>query len=236
MTENPWAVSILLGKRKPQARNVLIGSDEVVVKALERKFNISIEPYDSQNPKVFSTVEIESAVPLEDHASCAFWRNPPISRNEPLLNYIVSVLAPKIKDKTSIVKSIMFSPDSAPRDFDVLYWRVKLAITQNKPFSWDKQPWESSGWVGNDLDSRLARLYTDLRSYAYVLEDNKVELKNMGLSAAKISYLSGLKLSINKVIDTMGILSQWRFKKMTGNQAAFIISTVWSSHEYTRQS
>lgn len=232
MTEYPWAMSILLGKRKPKTRNVLLGSDEVIVKALERRFDISIEPFDRENPRVFSTVEVESSVPLEDHPSCTFWRNPPINRNEALLNYMVSVMAPENKDRVKIVKSLMYGTESS-RDFDVLYWRVLSAIRDNKPVQWDKQPWESSSWVGSDPDTRLARLYHDLRSYAYVLEDNKVELKNLGLSLGKISYLSSLQLSINKVVETLGVLSQWRFKKLTGHQAAFIISTVWSSHERT---
>ncbi|MEI6388733.1 MAG: hypothetical protein WCQ50_19125, partial [Spirochaetota bacterium] len=217
-----------LDKRRPKARNVLIGSDEVVVKALERKFNIDIQPYDLESPKVFSIVELESAVPLEDHASLAFWRNPPISRNELLLNYIVNVLGPEIKDKTKIVKSLMYDSESS-RDFDVLYWKVIAAIKSTKVLVWDKQPWEApDNWIGTDPDSRLAKLYHDLRAYAYVLEDNRGELKTLGISSGKITYLSGLKLSINKIIETLSVLSQWRFKKLSGHQATFIISTVWS--------
>ena len=115
------------------------------------------------------------------------------------------------------------------RDFSVLYWRVLAAIKSTKVFVWDKQPWEApDNWIGSDPDSRLAKLYHDLRAYAYVLEDNRGELKALGISSGKITYLSGLKLSINKIIGTLSILSQWRFKKLTGHQAAFIISTVWS--------
>ena len=228
MNEHPWAMALLLDKRKPKAKNVLIGSDEVVVKALERKFNIDIQPYDPEAPRVFSTVEIESTVPLEDHVSCAFWRNPPISRNELLLNYIVNVLGPEIKDKTKVVKSLMYDSESS-RDFSVLYWRVLGAIKSTKTFAWDKQPWEApDNWIGADPNIRLANLYRDLRAYAYVLEDNKGELKALGISSGKITYLSGLKLSINKIIETLSILSQWRFKKLSGHQAAFVISTVWS--------
>ena len=227
MNESPWAASILLGKRKPKQKNVLVGSDEVVLRALERKLQVEILPYDSNNPKIFSVVEIESMVPLEDQASCAFWRNPPIGRNEQLLNYIVNVIKPDLKDKTKVVKSLMYDSESA-RDFDVLYWRI-LSAVNSAPFAWDKQPWESpDAWVVGDPDSRLARLYHDLRAYVYVLENNKGELKSLGISSGKIAYLSTLKLSINKVIETLGILSQWRFKKINGHQASFVISTVWS--------
>lgn len=231
MNEHPWAIAILLGKRKPKAKNILVGSDRVVINALERRFDLEIGEYDPQDPKVFSTVEIESAVPLGEHASCAFWRNPPVSRNEPLLTYIVSVMAPETKDmqeRSRMVKNFMYDPESA-RDFDVLYWRIRTAISANQTFAWDKQPWEGKDWIGKtDPDLRLARLYHDLRSYLYVSVDNKTEIKTLGLSGGKVSYLKGLKLGINCVTESLSILSLWRFQKLTGQQAAFLISTVWS--------
>lgn len=225
--EHPWAIAILLDKRKPKQKNVLVGSDRVVIKALERAYSISIKNYDSQDPKVFSTVEIESEVPLEDHASCAFWRNPPISKNEALLNYIVSVLTPTVKDRYKFVKTLKFM--EGVRDFDVLYWNVITAAKHEAGVSWDKQPWESPQWVGStDPSVRLDRLYHDLRAWVYVWSDSKVDIKTLNLSTGKIAYLKKQKLGIKLVAETLSVLAKWRYKKLTSPQAALLVTGLWS--------
>lgn len=227
MTEHPWAISILLEKRKPKQKNVLIGSDLVVIKALERLYNITIENYNSQEPKIFSTVEIESEVPLEDHVSCTFWRNPPISKNESLLTYIVSILTPMVKDKYKFVKTLKYM--EGMRDFDVLYWNIITAAKNEVGAEWDKQPWESSSWVGNgEVSTRLARLYHDLRAWVYVWSDSKVDIKMLNLSTGKITYLKKQKLGIKLVAGTLSILAKWRYQKLTSSQAALLITGLWS--------
>ena len=231
MSEAPWAASILLDKRKPKPKNVLIGSDHAGIKALERKYNIQIGQYCLEDPKVFSYVDQESQVPLAERASCQFWRNPPITRNKELVSYIVSVMAPDMKeaDRVKLVNSFVYDTE-AVRDFDVFYWRVRHAISAGVQSGWDKQPWESStDWLGHtDPDLRLARLYHDLRAYLKVSLDIKSEFKTLGLTAGKIKYLSGLKLSNINIADTLGILAQWRYQILSGSQAAFLVSTVWS--------
>ena len=232
MSEAPWAVAILLGKRKPKSRNVLLGSDRAIIKALERSYNIKINPFDMEDPQVFSVVDQESQVPLAEQASCAFWKNPPITRNEILLTYIVSSLAPDLKESEQkpIIKSFMYDVESV-RDFNVLYWRVKTAMTNKVLGIWDKQPWESPfGWFGTtDLAPRLSRLYHDLRSYVYVKLDNKSEIKTLGLSSGKIKYLNGLNLSNKRIAGTLSVLARWRYQFLSDQQAAFLVSTKWSN-------
>ena len=229
MRDFPWAAALLLDKRKPKARNVLIGSDRTVIKALERKFTLQITEFNVEEPKVFSFVDQESQVPLAEQASVQFWRNPPIARNKELLTYIVSTLLPDLKEtvRYSVINGFLYDT-SAIRDFDVLYWRIRNADTSKT--SWNKQPWESAqDWVGqSDPDSRLAKLYHDLRSYLYVLVDNKTELKTLNVSAQKIKYLETLKLSNKQIVDTLGVLAQWRFQALNGTQATFLISNIWS--------
>lgn len=225
--EHPWAVAILLEKRKPKQKNVLIGSDRVVIKALERLYSLTIGEYDPHSPKVFSTVEIESEVPLEDHTSCTFWRNPPISKNDALLNYIVSALTPTVKDKFKFVKTLKFL--EGVRDFDTLYWSILTSAKNETTTSWDKQPWESATWVGStDVSVRLARLYHDLRAWVYVWSEAKVDIKTLNLSTGKITYLKKQKLGINLVAETLSILAKWRYQKLTSPQAALLITGLWS--------
>lgn len=236
MSDAPWAASILLDKRKPKSKNVLIGSDRTIIKALERRFNIQIDKFEVENPQVFSYVDLESQVPLADRSSCTFWRNPPVTRNKELLTYIVSVLMPDAKeaDRYPVVSAFVYDSE-AVRDWDVLFWRLRSAISAKAPTKWDRQPWETHlGWVGStEPDVRLARLYHDLRSYVYVKLDNKSEIKTLGLSAGKIKYLSGLNLSNKRVADTLGVLAQWRFQTLSGLQAAFLVTTIWSPHDRT---
>jgi hypothetical protein len=231
MNEAPWAVSILLGKRKPKARNVLLGSDRVVIKALEKKYQIKIKRYDLEDPQVFSVVDQESQVPLAEHAECAFWRNPPITRNKELLTYIITTMTPDLKeaDRLPIINNFIYDVESI-RDFDVLYWRIKAAIGNKIVGKWDKQPWETQkGWLGStDPDTRLARLYFDLRAFIYVKIDGKSEIKTLGLTVGKIKYLNGLNLSNKPVVDTLGILARWRNQTISGIEAAFLVSTTWS--------
>ena len=232
MNEAPWAVAILLGKRKPKTRNVLLGSDRAVIKALEKKYQIKINRYDLEDPQVFSVVDQESQVPLAEHAECAFWKNPPITRNKEALTYIINTMTPDLKeaDRIPIINNFVYDVESI-RDFDVLYWRIKAAIGNKTAGKWDKQPWETQKeWLGTtDPDTRLARLYFDLRAFVYVKIDAKSEIKTLGLTVGKINYLSGLNLSNKPVVDTLGVLAQWRNQAINGIEAAFLISTIWSS-------
>lgn len=236
MSEAPWAASILLDKRKPKSKNVLIGTDRAVIKALERRYGITIDTFRLEEPQVFSCVDQESEVPLAERASCAFWRNPPITRNKDLLTYIVTTLMPDTKEaeRTPVINGFVYDSE-AVRDFDVLYWRIRAAISAKQPGGWDKQPWETHmGWLGRtDPDLRLARLYHDLRSYVYVKADIKTEIKTLGLTAGKIRYLAGLNLGNKRIADTLGILAQWRLQLLSGIQAAFLVSTIWSPHDRT---
>jgi hypothetical protein len=118
------------------------------------------------------------------------------------------------------------------RDFDVLYWHIIATMTSNKTFAWDKQPWESPlDWIGQTEPSvRLARLYTDLKAWAYVWYDSKVDIKTLNLSAGKITYLEKQKLGINKVAETLSVLAKWRYNKLSTAQTMLLISGIWSSN------
>ena len=231
MQEAPWAVSILLDKRKPKSRNVLLGSDHAVIKTLEKRFQIKIEKFDLESPQVFSMVDQESQVPLAERSACTFWRNPPITRSKDVLTYIITTLTPDMKEseRYPLINHFVYDTESV-RDFDVLYWRIKAVLNEKSYGKWDKQPWESpKDWVGNtDPNVRLSRLYHDLRSYIYVSLDNKTEIKTLGLSSGKIKYLSGLNLSNKKIADTLSVLARWRYQSLSGNQAAFLVATIWS--------
>lgn len=105
-------------------------------------------------------------------------------------------------------------------------------LHSGKVHQWDKQPWESKKWV--DLahpDSRLTRLYADLRGYVFAKDDAKEALKMLGLSQNKVKYLQGLQLSNNQIEEALSVLYRFRSGAVDGTQAAFLISTIWSPYE-----
>lgn len=233
MADYPYAVAILLGKRKEKARNVLLGSDTVVIRALERRFSIRIEPYSSSDPKVFSYVERDTQIPIEEHSQCTFWRNPPISKNQEVLKYIVGAMSPtgtKLQELDSFVRSFSKETEYC-RDFDVLYWRITQALKTKQVFKWDEQPWESKKWFSRDLRGRLYRLYFDLRAFVFAKEDAKAQLKEMNISDKKAAFLKKWPLSNRQVERALSLLSMWRRGSLSDIQAAFLVTTIWSPYE-----
>jgi hypothetical protein len=226
----PWAVSLLLDKRKPKAQNVLIGSDRVVIRALEQKFGCTIERWSlDSNQGSWFFVDADTDIPEGDRGRFGFWSNPPISKNRELLDYVVSVCSDlKKEQRDEIVSNLMYESESI-RDFYPLYWAVQNQIVDPKRFVWTKNPWESKFWLGEgDVSARLAWLYTDLLAYVYAKSNNKEELTSMNISPKKIAYLSSLKLSNKRVTETFGCLSRWKRNETNSIQTSFLISCVWS--------
>lgn len=224
---DPWAMALLLGKRRPKEQNVLIGDEGLVTRALAAAYHTEIHPYSSESPALFSTVKDKSEIPLEEQMHLAFWQNPPIVKNKDLIAYIVSIVAPTHVEPLTKY----FLQSGLPKEVNALYWTVTAAGEAGLQNYWNKQPWEDAKtWMGNSsYSSRLATLYTDLRAHLYTLAGMKADLLQMGISFKKQEYLKGLKLDVNCVVETLHHLAQWRLGNVSSEQAVFLITAVWSN-------
>ena len=230
MKRIPFAAALLLEKRKPKGTNIIIGSDSVVIKALEKKFQTTVAPFDNETPAFFSFLESELDIPAAIRDSVATWLNPPLSKNPEVLKYLVAAINPKMeKDKLDAFVKYLSSNANGFRNFDALYWSILSGHYEDIP--WVKDPWENpKNWVGKmDLGMRLQWLHTNVMGYVYAKDENKYNLEKLGISHKKASYLKGLNLSNNKLYRTLLELSKWRSNRQNELQTALLITYIWES-------
>lgn len=230
MKRIPFAVALLLEKRKPKGTNIVIGSDSVVIKALEKKFQTAIAPFDKDNPTLFSYLESELDVPAALRDSVSIWLNPPLSKNPDVLRYLVSSLHPEFKKEQcdSFVKCLSYDSNGF-RNFNTLYWVILSGRYEEIP--WVKDPWENpNNWLGQmNIGLRLNWLHTNVVGYVYAKDDNKQGLEKLGISFKKANHLKGLNLSNNKMFRTLLELSKWRSNRQNELQTALLITNIWES-------
>jgi hypothetical protein len=223
------ALSLLIEKKKPKPMNILVGQDSLVLKALEKKFDIKIRKFDEEDPCQFSYLDTELDIPLSLRESAAIWLNPSISKNLDAFKYLVAHLTDTPKeDQADLALALMREFDGI-RDFNSLYWGVKNRSQGFKKSPWLKNPWEDpTNWTGAvDLGLRLSWLYTDSIAYVYAQDDCKKELASLGISAKKAAYLKAKKLSNNLMSATISELSRWKSERQDLH-TALKISSIWS--------
>lgn len=227
--KHPYAVALLIGKRKPKARNILIGRDSVVIKAISRRFGLDIEKFDKENPKVFSYVDNEIEIPLDVLDTIGIWLNPVISKNYELISYLVSAIKvlPK-KEREEVVRNVNKELESI-RDFDALFWTIS-SLLDKPPVPWLKLPWEDSeNWRGDiDLGLRLQWLYNDIQALVLARDGIKQDIQDLGISLKRADRLKTSNVSISKLYDTFLELSRWKSGYRNTEQTAVMITSIWS--------
>lgn len=230
MKRIPYAVALLLEKRKPKGTNVVIGSDSVVTKALEKKFKITITPFDQDRPTFFSYLESELDIPAALRDSVSIWLNPPLSKNPEVLRYLIASIHPEFKkDEVDNFVKYLSGDTNGFRNFDTLYWIILAG--NYEATSWPKDPWENSKtWLGQmNLSLRLSWLYTNIVGHVYAKDENKQNLEKLGISFKKANYLKGLSLNRDKLYNTLLELSKWRSDRQNELQTALLITNIWES-------
>ena len=230
MKRIPYAVALLLEKRKPKGTNILIGSDSVVINALEKKFQMKVGAFDKDHPAFFSHLETELDIPAALVDTVSIWLNPPLSKNHEVLRYLIASLHPEFK-KDAVDNFVKFlgSDSNGFRNFDTLYWIILSGVFEESP--WPKDPWENpTNWIGKmDLGKRLSWLYTNVIGYVYARDENKQNLEKIGISFKKAEFLKGLKLSNKRLYQTLVELSKWRSHRQNELQTALLITNIWES-------
>ena len=230
MKRIPFAVALLLEKRKPKGTNIIIGSDSVVIKALEKKFNTIVTPFDNDNPTFFSYLESELDIPAAIRDSVSAWLNPPLSKNPDVLRYLIASISPELKkDEMEAFVKYLSGNSSGFRNFDTLYWTILSGRHEDSP--WLKDPWENpKNWLGNmDVGTRLNWFHTNILAYVYAKDENRYNLDKLNISLKKANYLRTLNLSNNKLSQSLLELSKWRSNRQNELQTALLITNIWES-------
>lgn len=228
-----WAISLLFGKHKPKTNtvNVLVGTEQFVIKALAAKYHTEIALYDSSaDPApLFAYTKDINLIPANEQLSCTFWNNPLFASERKVVDYTIATIATLAQISNKDALSQRYQSGDLPREFGALYWTVVQA-GEAKQQGWDKQPWEDpAGWFqkADSLDSRLAHLYTDISRYVYVKHGIQTEMARLSISQKQNQYLAKQNPNPEGLVQTLSCLAQWRNHTMTPEQAVLAVSAVW---------
>ncbi len=242
-------ITALLSRKAPKPFNILVGNDPHQVKFAEQVLGVKhciVEKVTDDDlltgkPCLLCittgrVVDISEGV----REKTSFWSIGPMRKGSAGAMAIVRHAATaldKAPDKDAMQRAADRLASEGIEDIQIAIWKA-LWLLLGPPLEENKrwlEPWESyTGWLRPDVDPsyRLNTLFRDLSAYVFAISGEEESLKkaNLSLSPSKVKYLSGLKLSQERVYHTLQELSSWRVRHGDPYPCALKISAIWSSN------
>lgn len=242
-------VPLALQKKRLPKNNIVIGEDHVQVRALERLLDREATPVEKVVDedlvstsglllRVYAAHRIDLSP--EIIANTGFWSATKLTKGSMGINDLIKLaatLSPKgegkyTKEELAIVHDALLKEDIT--DLFATLWRAVSMMSGDKieKQPWWKSPWESpTEWFPLDkMEHRLNYLYKSIVQYALVKTVNPDLAKKQGASPSQIQHWKTLNLPVEKVEDTVILLSKWKQGLILPEVCALQISSIWASN------
>jgi hypothetical protein len=238
--------ALILSRKAIPSNNVVVGTDPVQVRFLEQQLGIPATVVERVTDSLLAAsknclyhVYAAHRVDLSPEmlGRTGMWSADPIGKGSATLHALVklaiSIVYPNSKgpDKLTIAQVEKLLDRQKIEDLRGLIWEAVWLLLGpvETPRRW-LEPWESATkWLDpdDDVEKRLHVLYRQLIRYSIFVTRDEDAAKAAGLEPRDLQKYKDLSLDLNKVYQTILLLSSWRQMHTNPYICALRISVVW---------
>ncbi len=238
---------MLLARKAPKPFNILVGNDPYQIRFAEQTLGLRHRIMEKVTDADLLTGEpcllcittsrvVDISEKVKDKT--AFWSIGPLRRGSAgasaIVRHAATALGKGVPDKDVLQRVADRLANEGIGDIWIALWKAVWLLLGPPPEENKRwlEPWENYlGWLRPDIDPayRLNTLFRDLSAYAFLISGEEESLKKatLSLSPSKLKYLSGLKLSQEKVYRTLRELSSWRNYHGDPYPCSMRVAAIW---------
>jgi hypothetical protein len=242
-------IPLILDRKHPKSRNLVVGSNELQVEFLKKELEVhhgpqTIETCDTKlvDEDIFkikdNTILVLDRDLLdvsEDTVSrITIWSNKPVTKRSAALNCILRKAASSLHqelDKKTMDSLGDFVAYRDRDDLETLLYDTMWTLSDTKIYYKKTNLWEHPfTWIhtGDNVTRRLEYLYQEMTWFIYSQTDEWQKAKSTGCSSSKFKWLKSCKFNNSVVLKTVKALSLWKSGSCDQYQTLIKLGVIWS--------